>query len=129
MWRRKKDENCRIPNKLLYRINAGTKGSFSCSFSNNGLFLAIAGADHNSYPIKVYHFETGERLATLDGHLDLVYQLSWSQDDCELTSSSSDGSVRVWGFMADGTVQQVAIFLHPTFVYCASFHPTESEPR
>lgn len=105
-----------------------TRGTFACSFSNSGIFLAVASISPTCYPIKIYQFETGERLATLEGHLDLVYQLAWSNDDRELISSSSDGSVRVWGFMADGSVQQIAIFLHPSYVYCASFHPTKNEP-
>ena len=80
-WRRKADENCMLPNKLLYRIDAGSKGSFSCSFSNNGMLLAIAGVNNTDYPIKIYQIDTGERIASLEGHQDLVYQLQWSADD------------------------------------------------
>jgi jouberin len=45
------------------------------------MLFAVATVERNSAPIKIYYFETGERVATLDGHLDLVYNLSWSSDD------------------------------------------------
>lgn len=126
-WTRKPDDPCKIPNKLKYRIEAGQKGSFAIKFSNNGIFLAVASVDQTSYPIKIYQFETGDRFATLDGHQDLVYSLFWSDDDSELISASSDGSVRIWGFMADGSVQQTALLLHPCFVYCAALFPDVEE--
>ncbi len=80
-WRRKPDDTCMLPNKLLYKIDAGSKGSFSCSFSNNGMLLAIAGVGNANYPIKIFQIDTGERIASLEGHQDLVYQLQWAADD------------------------------------------------
>jgi WD40 repeat protein len=58
-----------------------SRGAFSCSFSNSGLYIAIACVGPNTYPIKVYDTFNGERIATLEGHQDLVYQMSWSLDD------------------------------------------------
>ena len=80
-WRRKEGDLCRLPNRILYRVDVGQRGSFSCCFSNNGLLLAVACVNSNSYPIKIYQIDTGERIATLEGHQDLVYQLTWSKDD------------------------------------------------
>lgn len=57
------------------------RGAFACCFSNSGLYLAIACIGIKTHPIKVYDVLTGERVATLEGHQDLVYQLNWSSDD------------------------------------------------
>ena len=56
-------------------------GAFACCFSNSGLYLAIACIGLKTHPIKVYDVLTSERVATLEGHQDLVYQLNWSSDD------------------------------------------------
>ncbi|KAJ3261547.1 Jouberin [Boothiomyces macroporosus] len=128
-WKRNENEINSLPNKLLYRIETGSRGSFSCAFSNMGIFLAVGCVNTNSFPIKIYELETGKRMATLEGHLDLVYQLCWSQDDSELISASSDGSVRVWKFMLDGSCVLSGLYIHPTFVYSAIFHPTLTEPQ
>ena len=94
IWRHEKGQPFKIPNKLLYSFDSGAKygfspgmifdfhrGAFSCSFSHNGLYLAIACMTLQSYPIKVFDVLTGERVATLEGHQDLVYQLNWSMND------------------------------------------------
>ncbi|KAJ3274488.1 Jouberin [Terramyces sp. JEL0728] len=128
-WKRNENEINSLPNKLLYRIETGSKGSFSCAFSNMGIFLAVGCVNTNTFPIKIYELETGKRMATLDGHLDLVYQLCWSKDDSELISASSDGSVRVWKFLLDGSCVLSGLYMHPTFVYSAIFHPTLTEPE
>jgi WD40 repeat protein len=91
IWRYEVGLPFKIPNKLLYAFDTGNRyiafyfirnrGAFSCSFSHNGIYLAIACVGAENYPIKVYDILTGERVATLDGHCDLVYQLSWSDND------------------------------------------------
>ncbi|KAI8898327.1 WD40-repeat-containing domain protein [Globomyces pollinis-pini] len=128
-WRRKENEPCLIPNKLAYRIHSGSKGSFSCEFSSKGYLLAVASAEIDSHPIKIYEADSGERVATLEGHQDLVYQLKWSEEDSELLSASADCTVRVWGFLDDGTVKHTGLLSHPTFVYTAAFHPELNEPK
>ncbi|KAH6565989.1 hypothetical protein BASA60_009638 [Batrachochytrium salamandrivorans] len=122
-WRRKKDQQCKIPNKIKFRINGGEMGAFACSFSQNGMMLAVACSNRQTYPIRIYDVLTGERMASLDGHQDLVYQLLWISDDNELVSASADGSVRVWRVFSDGSVREVALYQHPTFVYTASICP------
>nr|KAJ3419063.1 Jouberin [Polyrhizophydium stewartii] len=120
---------CHIPNKLMYRIQAGEMGAFACSFSNNGLLLAVACANRLSYPIKLYDVLTGDRVGTLEGHQDLVYQLLWVPDDAELLSTSADGSVRAWRFFSDGSAREAAVYQHPTFVYTACLRPERDSNR
>ncbi|KND03950.1 uncharacterized protein SPPG_01401 [Spizellomyces punctatus DAOM BR117] len=120
-WRRRQGQRCKLPNTILYRIDSGTKGAFTCSFSHSGQYLAIACMDESGYPIKVYRVLTAERVAVLTGHADLVYEVNWARDDSELVSASSDGSVRVWSFPPSAPS---LILHHPSYVYTATFHPT-----
>ncbi|TPX36928.1 hypothetical protein SmJEL517_g00911 [Synchytrium microbalum] len=123
MWRRHPSQACRLPNKLMYRIEPGSTGAFSLAFSNNGIFLAVGCCDAGSYPIRIYDVLSGDRVANLEGHRDLVYELVWSRDDDVLMSTSSDGSVRLWKFMGDGNVRPSLVLQHPCFVYSAVLHP------
>ncbi|KAJ8326512.1 Jouberin [Batrachochytrium dendrobatidis] len=126
-WRRKEGHQCKIPNKLKYRINGGDMGAFACSFSHNGMLLAVACSNRQTYPIRLYDVLTGERVESFEGHQDLVYQLIWTLDDTELISASADGSVRVWRFFSDGSACMVATYQHPTFVYTATIRPPISD--
>ncbi|KAI8904729.1 WD40-repeat-containing domain protein [Gorgonomyces haynaldii] len=125
-WKRQPGQHCSIPNKLMYQIDVGLRGAFSCKFSKSGLFLAVSGVELNTYPIKIYQIMTGDRIATLEGHQDLVYQLDWSQNDEQLLSVSSDGTARLWEFKQDGTVHEASILPHPSYVYCGLYYPKET---
>ncbi|KAJ3277671.1 Jouberin [Borealophlyctis nickersoniae] len=127
-WRRLPGQRCKIPNKPKYRIDPGPDGAFACSFSSTGIYLAIACMSSTSYPVKIYSVLTGDRVATLEGHRDLVYEMAWSEDDSNMISASSDGSVRTWLFAGDGTVRRTGIIQHPSFVYTTAFHPTAQNP-
>ncbi|KAJ3377505.1 Jouberin [Lobulomyces angularis] len=143
-WRRLAGQRCKLPNKLLFRIDPGTKGAQCLSFSNNGLFLAVGcvtspnstsgknsgyNTQNAAYPIKIYSVLTGDRVACLEGHQDLVYEVNWSLDDDNLASCSSDGSARIWSFLSDGSVRASVIFQHPTYVYTCGFNSTTKSPR
>jgi WD40 repeat protein len=106
----------------MYHVGTD-RGAFTCAFSQSGIYIAVASVNATSYPIKIYEVLTGNRIATLEGHLDLVYQLSWSTGDNELLSSSSDGSCRVWEFKCAGQVRESRILQHPAFVYTGVYYP------
>ena len=144
VWRRLAGQKCIIPNKIMYKIDSGSGGSQCIAFSNNGVYLAIASisnlnvasgknsgsnAQNSSYIIKIYTVQTGERVANLEGHQDLIYELNWSHNDRYLSSSSSDGSVRVWTFSIDGSIRSTSIYQHPSYVYTTAFHPTSKSPQ
>lgn len=65
----------------MYRIEPGSLGAFSLAFSNNGVFLAVGCCDAGSYPIRIYDVLSGDRVANLEGHRDLVYELVWNCSD------------------------------------------------
>ena len=72
----------------------------------------------------------------LRGHIDLIHDLSWSQNDQFLVSASADGSAKVWGLDKKNVNEEtsknytendseffVDQLLHPSFVYAAKIYP------
>ncbi|XP_070776004.1 jouberin [Enoplosus armatus] len=122
-WSRLPGQVCRIPNKPMLSFRGGQMGCFTVLFSHAGTILAAACADRDAFPVVVYEIPSGKVLAAFSGHLKIVYDLCWSQDDRSLLSASSDGTVREWNVeRLQGTAQKV--LPHPSFVYCAQYHPT-----
>ena len=116
-WRRQANEICKLPNTLMYRINGGDQGALECQFSHNGLMLAISSTGNAGSQILLYHFESGQRIAALMGHTDIIYNIVWSANDKMLLSVSSDNTARIWEFQQDGFVKQTQILAHSNFVY------------
>ncbi|XP_027130777.1 jouberin isoform X1 [Larimichthys crocea] len=122
-WSRLPGQVCRIPNKLMLSFRGGQMGCFTVLFSHSGTILAAACADRDAFPVVVYEIPSGKVLAAFSGHLKIVYDLCWSRDDRTLLSASSDGTVREWNVeRLLGSAQKV--LPHPSFVYCAQYHPT-----
>ncbi|XP_039992887.1 jouberin [Xiphias gladius] len=122
-WSRLPGQVCRIPNKPMLAFRGGLMGCFTVLFSHAGTILAAACADRDAFPVVVYEIPSGKVLAAFSGHLKIVYDLCWSRDDRRLLSASSDGTVREWNVeRLLGTAQKV--LPHPSFVYCAQYHPT-----
>ncbi|KAM7376200.1 hypothetical protein PAMP_005943 [Pampus punctatissimus] len=122
-WSRLPGQVCRIPNKPILAFRGGQMGCFTVLFSHAGTLLAAACADRDAFPVVVYEIPSGKVLAAFSGHLKIVYDLCWSRDDQSLLSASSDGTVREWNVeRLLGTAQKV--LPHPSFVYCAQYHPT-----
>ncbi|XP_070698228.1 jouberin [Pempheris klunzingeri] len=122
-WSRLPGQVCRIPNKPMLAFRGGQMGCFTVLFSKAGTRLAAACADRDAFPVVVYEIPSGKVLAAFSGHLKIVYDLCWSRDDRSLLSASSDGTVREWNVeRLLGTAQKV--LPHPSFVYCAQYHPT-----
>ncbi|XP_060919571.1 jouberin isoform X1 [Labrus mixtus] len=122
-WSRLPGQVCRIPNKPMLSFRGGQMGCFTVLFSHAGTILAAACADRDAFPVVVYEIPSGKVLAAFSGHLKIVYDLCWSRDDRSLLSASSDGTVREWNVeKLLGTAQKV--LPHPSFVYCAQYHPT-----
>nr|XP_046165040.1 jouberin [Oncorhynchus gorbuscha]XP_046165041.1 jouberin [Oncorhynchus gorbuscha] len=122
-WSRMPGQVCRIPNKPMLSFRGGQMGCFTIRFSHDGRKLAAACADRDAFPIIVYEIPSGKVLAAFNGHLSIVYDLCWSRDDWSLLSSSSDGTVRVWNVQRLQAIAQ-KVLPHPSFVYCAQYHPT-----
>ncbi|XP_063522694.1 jouberin isoform X10 [Pongo pygmaeus] len=125
-WKRLPGQACRIPNKHLFSLNAGERGCFCLDFSHNGRILAAACASRDGYPIILYEIPSGRFMRELCGHLNIIYDLSWSKDDRYILTSSSDGTARMWKNEINNT-NTFKVLPHPSFVYTAKFHPAVRE--
>lgn len=63
------------------------------SVSPNGQIFASSSFDRT---IKLWDFNTGELLQTLDGHTAAVHTIIFSRDGQKLASSSHDGTIKLW---------------------------------
>ncbi|GFR59630.1 jouberin [Elysia marginata] len=121
-WTRLFGQLCRVPNNAFLTLTSGKKGCYVIRFSNDGRSLACACKDNTDYPILVYEIPSGVLKGQFQGHFGIIYSLSWSKNDTQLLSASSDGTVRVWSTHKYGETQQ-RLLPHPGFVYTAEFHP------
>eukprot|EP00003_Mantamonas_plastica_P020636 TRINITY_DN3323_c1_g1_i1.p1 TRINITY_DN3323_c1_g1~~TRINITY_DN3323_c1_g1_i1.p1 ORF type:complete len:1401 (-),score=415.80 TRINITY_DN3323_c1_g1_i1:1330-5343(-) len=96
LWTKIPNEPSKIPNNVKFRFQTGAKGCFTLAFSHNGRLLAGACVDEDSFPIKIWDVISGRIMRRYNGHHDLVYELTWSDDDRFLASASSDNTVMVW---------------------------------
>lgn len=142
--RRLYQEECRIPNKLLYKLPSSKLGCWRLTFSHSGVYLAAACTDDDETVIKIFQVEDGDLALTLRGHADLVHDLRWSDDDMYIVSCSSDGTAKVWDFTSvfrgggdamgftqtnfnPGTAGFLSVSLqHPSYVYCSQYHPDQN---
>uniref|UniRef100_A0A3P9PLR3 Abelson helper integration site 1 n=1 Tax=Poecilia reticulata TaxID=8081 RepID=A0A3P9PLR3_POERE len=118
-WNRLPGQICRIPNKHGLAFRGGKMGCFTVLFSHAGIRLAAACADRDAFPVVVYEIPSGTVLAAFNGHLKIVYDLCWSSDDRVLLSASSDGTWNVEKLLENAQ----KVLPHPSFVYCAQYHP------
>jgi WD40 repeat protein len=147
-------ERCLLPTKLLHRVRGGATGCTCAKFSNGGDCLAVATSDDplpGQSCICLLDTDSGQMRCRLSGHKGVVYDVSWSDDDCLLLSAGADGTARVWRIgklgpenesssttlasdRAGGVAGNVShsclgvVLQHspPTFVYCGLFSPTTS---
>lgn len=85
-----------------------TAGTVSgLSFSPDGSILA--GTDYEA--VNLWSTRTGDQITTLLGHVGWVYSTSFSPDGTFLTSSGSDGTLRLWDISSfqTGTTDMVRI--------------------
>ncbi|KAJ8353196.1 hypothetical protein SKAU_G00207630 [Synaphobranchus kaupii] len=122
-WSRAPGQVCRIPNKSMLSFRGGQMGCFTVRFSPDGRALAAACADRDAFPVIVYEIPSGKVLSAFNGHLSIVYDLCWSRGSNSLLSASSDGTVRMWNVQRLDRIAQ-KVLPHPSFVYCAQYHPS-----
>eukprot|EP01028_Stygiella_incarcerata_P004409 TRINITY_DN1963_c0_g1_i1.p1 TRINITY_DN1963_c0_g1~~TRINITY_DN1963_c0_g1_i1.p1 ORF type:complete len:1186 (+),score=374.26 TRINITY_DN1963_c0_g1_i1:80-3637(+) len=87
---------CEIPDKLLFQFDGGDVGCLSIAFSRNGKILAAGTTGRFFHTIRLFNMFTGLLVCSLDAHRNLIYDLSFSNDDRELVSSSGDFTAKVW---------------------------------
>ena len=101
---------------LLKAIALPERGAHSVDWHPEGTRFAIACAD---YSVQIRQAD-GERLQTLKGHGDMVWQVRYSLDGERLASVSSDRTLRLWNPQG----QLLKIFTdHTNTVWSVSFSP------
>ncbi|XP_045615343.1 jouberin isoform X2 [Procambarus clarkii] len=121
-WGRKPNQSCRILNSVKHCLSHSEKGCLVVKFSNDGLKLACG--THKQ--ILIYDVLGGYLKHTLTGHLGLIYDISWSDNDHLLLTASADSTARVWHVDATNEHEQCQILAHPSYVYVARFVPAKS---
>lgn len=81
-----------LPNWNLIGTLATVGTATGLSFSPDGSILA--GTEYEA--VNLWSTRTGEHITTLMGHEGWVYSTSFSPDGSHLTSSGSDGTLRLW---------------------------------
>ena len=123
VWTRGPGQTCNIPKVLAETIQCGDKGVNCMKFSNDGRSLALAFMEGQEAIIAIYDvYPTFNKCLTLRGHTGTIYELDWYQGQV-LLSASSDGTAQVWHIGQE----KRDIMEHPSFVYCAKFHPNSWE--
>ncbi|KAF9903748.1 hypothetical protein EC991_003396 [Linnemannia zychae] len=100
-------------NPLVHTFNNHACG---ISFSADGRWIAFGGFNRK---ICVHNTSTGELVATLKGHSDVITGVVYSPDSSLLGSSSWDCTVRLW----DTTTNKLAAILraHSNWVRCLDY--------
>lgn len=132
--RRLLNEQCQIPNKILYKFQTSQLGCMRLLFSHNGKYLAAACTQDNSKTIiKIFDMEDGTLPFILKGHRNIIHDLDWSLNDRFLISASSDYSAIIWkipkssdeAFEEDESEKRSILYeiKHPSYVYGAKIMP------
>ncbi|KAG7176425.1 jouberin-like [Homarus americanus] len=122
-WGRKPNQSCKILNSVKHCLSHTDKGCLVVKFSNDGLKLACG-----SYKqILIYDIITGQLEQALPGHLGLIYDISWSDNDYLLLTASADSTARIWHVDTGKECDQGQVLTHPSYVYVARFVPARSQ--
>ncbi len=107
--------------KILGQIGSGIEGAiYAIALSPDNKHLAVSGRMANNSidgpAIRIYNFSIGRLKKVLKSHINVVYDLAFSNDGRYLVSGSADRSVKVWDAKDD--YKLVHTFKeHNNFVY------------
>jgi DNA-binding beta-propeller fold protein YncE len=92
-------------------------------FSPDGKTLAVAGGQPSAKgDLRLYQVGDWKLLATLRGHDDVIFSVSFSPDGRRLVSASFDHTLRLWDVAARQSLRSYTN--HSDFVYAAAFDPS-----
>lgn len=101
-----------------YTLKGHSSDVNSVAFSPNGEFLA-SGSDDKT--IKVWNFQTGEKIHTLQGHSGWIWAIAFAPDGKTLVSAGADKTIKLWNL---ATGEQIRNFQgHSQGVASVAFSP------
>jgi len=111
-------------------IAPGNPGKiFAMALSPDGRWLAAGGWSETTHPIRLYDFQSGELVALLTGHDNVVSDLAFSPDGTHLISGSMDTTAIIWdtGSLSGAGVARRAVKHrlrgHRRDIYAVGFTP------
>ena len=120
------NKNCLVPRLLAAQIPVGSYGAYTLSFNKNGDKLVAALKTRSGFAIQFFSVnDFSKSLSVIKyAHRDVIYELTFSEDDTYLMSASGDRDVKIWA--GDGSETRPKFTLpHPCHVYTAKFHPND----
>lgn len=82
-----------------YRLSEGHQGRFviRSAFGGAGYSFLASGSEGVAGAVHIWHRESGEMLAALEGHTGTVNAVAWNpRNQYMMASCSDDGTVRIW---------------------------------
>ena len=122
------NRSCKIPRQLAAQIPVGEYGAVTLNFNKNGDTLVCAIKNSKSFSLHFFSVYDFRRCLAIieNAHQDTIYEITFTENDDYLMTSSGDGDVKVW--QGNGSNQRPKYtFSHPCHVYTAKFHP--NDPR
>ncbi|KAG2746040.1 WD40 repeat-like protein [Suillus brevipes Sb2] len=109
---------------ILASIETGHEQVLAVVYSPDTTLIATGGwYGRHEHPIKIWDAKTGKLVATLKGHIDIVWCLAWTKDGKTLVSGSADSSIRTWNTT---NWQQTAVLdEHPSVVHAIAISPND----
>ncbi|XP_015230422.1 PREDICTED: mitogen-activated protein kinase-binding protein 1 isoform X2 [Cyprinodon variegatus] len=89
--------------KKVYKGSQGEEGTvIKVQIDPSGLYIATSCSDKN---VSIFDFCSGERVATMFGHSEIVTGLKFSNDCRHLITASGDSCMFVWRLSAELTIR------------------------
>ena len=117
------NRRCTIPKVLKAQIPAGERGALALAFNKNGDVLAIAIQEVNDYVIQLYSTINMDKFKTIRAHVDIIYEITFSEDDRLMMTVSADGMAKIW--KNEGDYKLRSTLAHPNYIYSGKFHPKD----
>ena len=93
-------------------------GVYDVAFSPDGKRVASASGDKT---IKIWDAQSGQEIATLNGHEDGVMTVAFSPDGARLASGGYDKTIRFWD--AESGQEISTVRGHASMIHCVAFSP------